>query len=284
MSFKFLLIDDRSELEMGYCKQIYGLDGKIYTAEDGGLYHKISLIDFYFSEDYKEYIRKHKESLARLVYICIVDKKNIPIGKFPFNIFNNIYYHKIGFSEFYLTLDLKGSLQKTVSESELELWEKWRIAPPMSINEWSSLKEDERREWLEIVRYQSFEKEVFIDKTNGTYYLDGTYITDYSSFFCAVGEAINGPGGYFGFDMMSLRDCLRGGFGAKIPFTIVWNNANISSEKLDKESWVKEIESTRKDNLSLLETPEFEEKGDRELFLAIVKILLENRVTVILNP
>lgn len=33
----------------------------------------------------------------------------------------------------------------------------------------------------------------------------------------SIGEAINGPGGYFGWNLDALHDCLRGGFGALTP-------------------------------------------------------------------
>lgn len=283
MTQKFLLIDAYSELQMGYCWHIDGLDGKVHN--DGEfLYHKLSLIDFYFCDDFKKYIKKHKQSISRLALIWIVDKNNVPILKLPFQIFDDIYYHKIGFPESSINLELKGSLEKRLSEDELEVREMWRTQFPINKGEWVGVSEEKRRKWLEIVRFQRFEREVAdIDKTNETYYLDGTNITDYSSFFCEIGEAINGPGGYFGFDMMSLRDCLCGGFGAKIPFTLVWNNANIAIEKLDKEAWRKEIITRRKDNSFLLEKPVYEETGYDNLFLVLLKIFMEYKVNVVLN-
>ena len=53
---------------------------------------------------------------------------------------------------------------------------------------------------------------------------------------------------------------------------------------LDREAWLKEIESVREETEFLLDKPVFEEKGDCELFTAIIKIFLDYRVTVILNP
>ncbi|CUU50368.1 barstar family protein [Clostridium beijerinckii] len=284
MTQKFLLIDAYSELQIGYCWHAGGLDGKIYN--DGEfLYHKVSLRDFYFCNDFIQYIKKHKESMARLVFICIVDKNNVPILRLPFHIFDEIYYHKIGFPESSINLELKGSLDEIFSQDELELREMWETKFSINKGEWVGLSEEKRRKWLKIVRSERFEREVIVvDRTNETYYLDGTNITDYSSFFCAIGEAINGPGGYFGFDIMSLRDCLCGGFGAKVPFTLVWNNVKISIEKLDKEAWRKEIVACRKDNSFLLEEPVFEEKGDDHLFLVLLKIFMEYRVNVVLNP
>lgn len=41
-------------------------------------------------------------------------------------------------------------------------------------------------------------------------------------FYCAMGEAVNGPGGYFGATLDGLHDCLRGGSGITAPFDLVW--------------------------------------------------------------
>ncbi|RKT06300.1 barstar (barnase inhibitor) [Streptomyces sp. 3211.6] len=58
----------------------------------------------------------------------------------------------------------------------------------------------------------------------GTYHLDGRHVTDAEGFFCALGEAVNGPGGYFGRCLNGLSDALTGGFGATGPFTLVWHD------------------------------------------------------------
>lgn len=54
---------------------------------------------------------------------------------------------------------------------------------------------------------------------------DGRFATDHAGLYLALGEAVNGPGGYFGAGPDSLADCLRGGFGATVPFTVVWRSA-----------------------------------------------------------
>ncbi|MGW7237769.1 barstar family protein [Streptomyces sp. NPDC054804] len=43
--------------------------------------------------------------------------------------------------------------------------------------------------------------------------LDGTRIATLEDFRRVIGEAVNGPGGYFGRDLDALADCLGGGFG-----------------------------------------------------------------------
>ncbi|WP_410812260.1 barstar family protein [Micromonospora sp. 067-2] len=65
-----------------------------------------------------------------------------------------------------------------------------------------------------------------------TYDLDGRFVTDIEGFYCAIGEAINGPGGYFGWNLDALDDCLGGGFGARTPFLLVWHNSAVAREHL----------------------------------------------------
>nr|BFE72103.1 hypothetical protein GCM10020092_054040 [Actinoplanes digitatis] len=65
-----------------------------------------------------------------------------------------------------------------------------------------------------------------------TYDLDGLSVTDIEGFYCAIGEAINGPGGYFGWNLDALDDCLAGRFGAVAPFRLVWHDSAVAREHL----------------------------------------------------
>lgn len=47
-----------------------------------------------------------------------------------------------------------------------------------------------------------------------------------------MGEAFNGPSGYFGANLDALGDCLGGGYGAAPPFTIVWRDSRIARTHL----------------------------------------------------
>ncbi len=53
-----------------------------------------------------------------------------------------------------------------------------------------------------------------------TVHLDGTWINDVPSFYLSLGEAVNGPNGYFGGSLDALSDCLCGRFGVLPPLTI----------------------------------------------------------------
>lgn len=62
--------------------------------------------------------------------------------------------------------------------------------------------------------------------------LEGQQVVDVDSFYCALGEAINGPGGYFGWNLDAVDDCLGGRFGASPPFTLEWQHSDIARSRL----------------------------------------------------
>ncbi|MCT9083093.1 barstar family protein [Streptomyces fulvoviolaceus] len=108
-----------------------------------------------------------------------------------------------------------------------EVWELWGAGRPAEPNRWARCTTDERRFWLNTAR----ENHVYgrQDQPSGTTYdLDGRHITDGPGFFCAMGEAVNGPGGYFGWGFDALNDCLRGRWGAAPPLTLVWHDADVA--------------------------------------------------------
>ncbi|MEV0990317.1 hypothetical protein [Streptomyces sp. NPDC049949] len=53
-----------------------------------------------------------------------------------------------------------------------------------------------------------------------SYELDGRHVTDVPGLYLALGEAVNGPGGYFGGCLDALDDCLGGNFGHTAPATL----------------------------------------------------------------
>ncbi|MFI1702588.1 barstar family protein [Streptomyces bobili] len=51
-------------------------------------------------------------------------------------------------------------------------------------------------------------------------------------FHCAPGEAVNGPGGYFGWNLAAVDDCLGEGFAAAPPFTLEWQHSASARARL----------------------------------------------------
>ncbi|MET7569647.1 barstar family protein [Streptomyces sp. NPDC005492] len=110
-----------------------------------------------------------------------------------------------------------------------DLWDEGRPAEP---GRWAGCDIDGRRHWLDtaLARHSHGNP----DRPPGTtYHLDGSHITDLPGFFCALGEAVNGPAGYFGRDLDALNDCLRGRWGATTPVTLVWHTTAVARTHLD---------------------------------------------------
>lgn len=112
--------------------------------------------------------------------------------------------------------------------------------PPRSCGEWLLLTPSARKSWLDIAadralgRYTSRSSRADSPQRT-TFVLPGACITDLTSFLCAVGEAVNGPGGYFGSSLTAFEDCLAGGFGASLPSIFRWRDAHLSRQELGHE-------------------------------------------------
>ncbi|MFI6340890.1 barstar family protein [Streptomyces sp. NPDC050535] len=108
-----------------------------------------------------------------------------------------------------------------------EVWDLWWNGRPAEPNLWARCGAEGRGFWPRTALANRAYGEP--DRPPGTtYHLDGRHITDEGGFFCAIGEAVNGPGGYFGGALGALDDCLRGRWGAAGPFTLVWHDADVA--------------------------------------------------------
>ncbi|MFM9265030.1 barstar family protein [Tychonema sp. BBK16] len=113
--------------------------------------------------------------------------------------------------------------------------------PPQSLNEWCPLDEAGRRSWLNYASRRFFDTGgVLVSKAPGrVIILDGSLVDTLLGFYCAIGEAVNGPGGYFGRSMEAFDDCLFSGFGLEYPYTIVWRESQGSRCVLDAQALLK---------------------------------------------
>lgn len=111
--------------------------------------------------------------------------------------------------------------------------------PPQIPGMWRRLSRAQREQWLIAACNRHFKwmrrREGSQDAECGNVFvIDGAAIVDYPAFLCALGEAINGPGGYFGgIGLSSLEDCLGGSFGATLPFVLRIKNMSAARGHLD---------------------------------------------------
>jgi hypothetical protein len=109
------------------------------------------------------------------------------------------------------------------------VWRRWQLGRPTRRNEWAGYPPAGREAWLEVTRIHFAYRDPVPDAPAGAAFeLDGTHVSDAASLYCALGEAVNGPGGYFGAGLDGLRDCLAGGFGARPPFRLTWYSADVA--------------------------------------------------------
>ncbi|MEV0899670.1 barstar family protein [Actinoplanes sp. NPDC049802] len=120
------------------------------------------------------------------------------------------------------------------------VWHRWRAGRPDVVGEWAEYDADLRHEWAGVAL--AHHEHGRPDRVAGaTYHLAGRHITDVEGFFCAIGEAINGPGGYFGWNLGALHDCAGGGWGAAPGFRLVWHDSEVARAHLvagyDRRWW-----------------------------------------------
>ncbi|MFI1399197.1 barstar family protein [Streptomyces sp. NPDC020681] len=77
-----------------------------------------------------------------------------------------------------------------------------------------------------------------------TYVIDGAEVTGLDAFWRVIGEAVNGPEGYFGRSLDSFADCLSGGMGTPDDgdFVIEWRDHETSRRALGQQETVRRLE------------------------------------------
>ena len=114
------------------------------------------------------------------------------------------------------------------------VWEQWRDGLPTELNLWARMP-GRREGWLEaVVHQETAMRRDERDTPRTEVVLDGRFITDLAGFYCALGEAVNGPGGYYGWNTMALLECLSHGFGTEGNYTLVWEHSAVAREHLAK--------------------------------------------------
>ncbi|MEV6968838.1 hypothetical protein AB0M47_27335 [Hamadaea sp. NPDC051192] len=136
---------------------------------------------------------------------------------------------------------LDAQIPEPLAANDRPLWDMWRAGGPTEPNLWATLDRSDRCLW---VRAAAVHRRHEPDQPADTvYHLDGRHITDYDGFFCAIGEAINGPGGWFGGDLFWLHENAATGDGGATPgFRLIWHHSEVARTHLmtgyDRKSWL----------------------------------------------
>ncbi|MEU8522480.1 barstar family protein [Streptomyces sp. NBC_01216] len=133
-----------------------------------------------------------------------------------------------------IDLELDGELFTPIPEYARSIWERWLAGPPDTLGAWAGLDSRRRWAWHDLVRDRAAYRARCDRPPGHAYELDGRYVTDEPGLYLALGEAVNGPGGYFGGCLNALDDCLGGTFGCTAPATLLWRDAAIAREHLSQ--------------------------------------------------
>ncbi|MFC4907699.1 barstar family protein [Actinomadura gamaensis] len=129
-----------------------------------------------------------------------------------------------------LKLDAAGF--RPVPDYARPVWGKWLTGSPDTVGAWADLDTRRRGVWLDLVRERACRRAHHDRPAGHAYELDGRHITDEPSLYLALGEAVNGPGGYFGSNLDAVDDCLGGTFGYTRPATLLWRDAATARQNL----------------------------------------------------
>ncbi len=101
---------------------------------------------------------------------------------------------------------------------------------------WYPLSHHDRYRTLKIVQRRWCRRPFrdIEDIADRTIFLDGKSINDVPSFLLSIGEAVNGPNGYFGGCIGGLDDCLNGDFGFRAPLTVQLSYFDVVQKALDR--------------------------------------------------
>jgi RNAse (barnase) inhibitor barstar len=115
-----------------------------------------------------------------------------------------------------------------------QVWKRWIAGPVLKNGEWLTLPSAFHESWLHVVQNRWFatghDATLYGDRCSVE--LEGATMTTPAAFYCAIGEGVNGPGGYFGSNLDALADCLSNAIRDGARLTIHWGNFDQATASL----------------------------------------------------
>ncbi|MFG3259160.1 hypothetical protein [Streptomyces sp. NPDC048172] len=138
-----------------------------------------------------------------------------------------------------------------------ELWRTWiDQGPPTETGLWKRLPPEAHESWVHVAQQTWFRSghEPRVYGHADTYEIDGADLANIESFYCALGEATNGPAGYLGSSPAGLADCLNNTL-ATPPFRLRWRNFETTRATIDADELGYVLSALRKYGVEI-ETPD----------------------------
>lgn len=210
--------------------EINGIEGEnvIQYSEDRNPINLCELTLYKCNLEEKEFIEKfNKESelYDRSGYLYVLSSEDKIVTS---DFISDIKIEKLFKDDFNnLNVVIRGWLFES-SKGSYEITKQRLTSGIKKYGEWKDLPTEKVQGWLEsALRLGTFGEDV----SNKFVTINSNNIDSEDKFYCALGEAVNGIGGYFGRGLGALDDCFNGGFGIKGNFTLEWLNHEIYKQK-----------------------------------------------------
>jgi RNAse (barnase) inhibitor barstar len=200
--------------------------------------------DFFVAQDLETperftFVRVHRMEITRRktegTELQVVDRRGEPIGAYPLGRVEAAFGEAPNVSgDEHPDVEFFGYTCEYPKAGEI--WKKWAVG--VERGDWARQPPEWHGSWLHVAQTAWFTsgKRATRYETWDTVFLDGTQITTRDAFFCALGEAVNGAGGYFGSSHGGLIDCLRTAQREHAhPFRLVWRDFPSSRHALGDE-------------------------------------------------
>jgi RNAse (barnase) inhibitor barstar len=173
----------------------------------------------------------HRRQISASLYS--VDRAGAPTGMLGANIQASVTdVHPSVLSPGLFDITVDSAIADPLPSAARQIWDLWCEGRPTARGLWVGYDRELRHHWSGAA-LAHHPRDRPGKPAGTTYHLDGRAVTEIEGFYCALGEAVNGPGGYFGWNADALHDCVTGGWGAEWPFRIVWSDAVVARAHLD---------------------------------------------------
>lgn len=264
--------EDPSPWLSGRFATVSGLAGRDRVQTVTGLAHRLTLHDGTTDRMLWEKASLSRRPGSRVAELSILADDGSVLGRYRCRVESVSSREK---DNGLVDVDLIGDILAGALPGVERLWARWRRGRP-PVGAWRPLDFAQRMAWLEIARHRHWRCHLprALEVT-----LDGSEIVDYPSFFCALGEALFGAGGYAGADLDGLADALVTALSEAPDLQVRWVGAAVSRSHLDAQAFDEAVDYRQQARASwdpVQEDAEVEssvaEQAHESLFWAIVAV------------
>ncbi|MEV4478601.1 hypothetical protein [Micromonospora coxensis] len=166
------------------------------------------------------------ESLGGDIEVLVLDAEGRPMGRYP------LWGAKLVVEDALEYLVVTAQTGLPPHAMARRLWDRFRVSQPQP-GEWRTLEVGAREAWLEVagLRYAESAPKGNHSVPLREIVMEGDEVKDVASFFCAIGEAFRGPGGYIGQSFTELDESL-GDYLQGAAVRLIWRDISVARSSL----------------------------------------------------